>query len=310
MAFQKAVKYEAKLRLAITGPSGAGKTFTALTLASYLLAGTGKRIAVIDTEHGSASKYADIFDFDADSIDAPYNPDRFVLAIQEAEKAGYGVIIIDSVTHAWNGPGGVLDIKEQFAKQKGYNDFTAWKPAGEYQQRLVEAILSANLHVIVTMRSKTVYESQKVEENGRERTKIVKMGAAPQQRDGFEFEFDIMLDLDIDNTAYVNKTRCPELTGGVYPKPNGQLASIILNWLAGNPAPEKPNKAPIGVDPKVAFWNVLKIRLQQLGRETSNPKAALLSINTPWAQEAINLIETGAWQDAMRLDMSADPTPE
>ena len=102
--FQKAVKQEAKLRLAIAGPAGSGKTYTGLSIAQSLA--NGGKIAVLDTEHGSASKYADLFDFDVMEMDPPFHPDRFAAAIREAQGAGYKVIVLDSLSHAWNGTGG------------------------------------------------------------------------------------------------------------------------------------------------------------------------------------------------------------
>ena len=114
--FQKAVKYEAKLRLAIAGPSGAGKTYTALAVATSL----GSRVALVDTEHGSASKYADLFDFDVMELAPPFHPDRFGDAISMAADEGYDVVVLDSVSHAWNGTGGALELVDEIAiKYKG-----------------------------------------------------------------------------------------------------------------------------------------------------------------------------------------------
>ncbi|MEI2691793.1 MAG: ATP-binding protein [Anaerolineae bacterium] len=226
----------------MAGPSGSGKTFTSLAIATAL----GGRIALVDTEHGSASKYADLFDFDVLNLDAPFHPDRFVEAIRAAQAAGYQVLILDSLSHAWSGPGGVLEIKEQLAKRREYNDYTAWGPAGELQNRLVQAILRSDLHVIATMRSKTSYAMDEVIEDGRKRTKVVKQGMAPIQRDGFEYEFDVFIDMDIDNNAIVTKTRCPALTGKVFPRPGADVAEILATWLKGQPAPEPPPTDPSG----------------------------------------------------------------
>src|SRR5437879_6557046 len=107
MAFQRAVKHEAKIRLALAGPSGSGKTYTALTLATALA--DGGNVAVIDTERGSASKYSDLFSFDVQELDT-YHPDKFTQGIKEAQEAGYAVLVIDSLSHAWNGTGGLLEL--------------------------------------------------------------------------------------------------------------------------------------------------------------------------------------------------------
>lgn len=230
MTFVKAVKHESKLRLAVAGPSGSGKTYTSLAIAASL----GGSVAVVDTEHGSASKYADLFDFDVKVLAAPFHPDRYVAAIREAAQAGYNVIVLDSLTHAWNGTGGLLDIVEEFAKRmKSSNTFAAWKDATPIQNRLTEGIVGAPIHVIATMRSKQDYV-QDTDANGRAR--IRKVGMAPVQREGFEYEFDVFLDMDIENNAIVTKTRCPALTGRVFNKPSADVAKILADWLHGVPA--------------------------------------------------------------------------
>lgn len=231
--FQRAVKQQAKLRLAIAGPSGSGKTYTALSIASHLAG--DKPIAVLDTEHGSASKYADLFEFDVLEMSAPYHPDRFVEAIAEAANAGYGVIILDSMSHAWSGTGGLLEIVDNIAKRmKSSNSYAAWKDATPIQNRMVEAMLAAPLHIIATVRSKQEYSMEKDDRTGK--TSIRKVGMAPVQRDGFEYEFDVFFDMDIDNNAIVSKSRCPALAGQVYSKPGKDVANILAEWL-GNGVP-------------------------------------------------------------------------
>src|SRR5690606_37222046 len=133
------VKQEAKLRLAIAGPSGSGKTYSALAVATAL----GNRVAVVDTEHGSASKYADIFDFDVVNFTAPFHPNRFIEAIHTAEDALYDVLIIDSASHAWNGAGGLLEIVDTAAKKYKGNSYMAWSEGTPIQNRLIEAIVGA-----------------------------------------------------------------------------------------------------------------------------------------------------------------------
>ena len=266
--FKKAVKHEAKLRMAIAGPSGSGKTYTALRVGTALA--NGGKVAFLDTEHGSASKYADIFSFDVMELAAPFHPRRFVEAIKAAEQAGYTVLVLDSLSHAWNGAGGLLDIVDQIAKRtKTANTFAAWKDATPIQNSLVEGLLSADLHVIATMRSKQDYV---MDSDNQGRTKVRKVGMAPIQRDGFEYEFDVFLDMDIDNNAIVAKTRCPALAGKVFAKPGEGLAGTLAEWLTGEayspeedprnpdpePQPEKPKarRAAIQTDrwPDAMAW--------------------------------------------------------
>lgn len=244
--FRKAVKHEAKLRLAIAGTSGSGKTYTALAVAKYLA--QGQPVAMVDTEHGSGSKYADLFEFDVMELKAPFHPDRFSKAIAEAGKAGYKVLILDSLSHAWNGTGGLLEIVDEAAKRmRSKNSFAAWKDATPIQNRLIESILAADLHIIATMRSKQEYVIEQIQRDGRTTNVPRKVGMAPIQRDGFEYEFDVFLDMDTDNNAIVSKTRCPALTGKVFKKPGEDVAEILITWLQGEIRPEQ--KSDKGTDP-------------------------------------------------------------
>lgn len=300
MAFVKAQKHAAKLRMAIAGPSGSGKTFSALKIATAM----GGPIAVIDTEHGSASKYADLFDFDVLDLEAPFHPDRFIEAIHDAEAGGYKFVIIDSLSHAWNGPGGVLEIKEKFAKQKGFNDYTAWVPAGDIQAKLIEAITGSNLHVIATMRSKTAHEVQKDSDG---RTKIVKLGMQPIQRDGTEYEFDVLLDMDIQNNAVVGKTRCVALTNDVFSKPGQEIADILSAWLTGAPAPDRRTPEEL----KKAAGVKIKDRLKEIGIDVNAPSfkisTALADLDVQWAGEIGAAITSQNWGKALTIDMSETP---
>jgi hypothetical protein len=237
MAIQikKAVKYDAKLRLSIAGPSGSGKTWTSLTLATAMSGDKG--ICVIDTERGSASKYADLFTFDVIELDT-FSPLLYVEAIQAVEEAGYGVLVIDSLSHAWNGKGGLLEIVENIAQRKySKNTYVAWKDATPLQNALIDALTRANLHIIVTMRSKQEYVLEKNERTGKMEPR--KAGMAPIQRDGLEYEFDVHVDMDIDNTMIVQKSRCSALAGQVIPKPDARVAEALKAWLSGAPSPAR-----------------------------------------------------------------------
>lgn len=218
--FRKAVKEEAKLRMAISGPSGSGKTYTALLFARAI-APNGK-IALVDTEHGSASKYADQFDFDALEL-TNFHPNNYVKAIKAAIAEGYEVIILDSLTHAWNGPGGILSMVSQ--------NFGKWKDVQPIEQAFIEALVSSPIHVIATMRAKTQYEVEKDERTGKPSPR--KLGMGPIQRDGIEYEFDITTMMDVQNTITVEKTRCPAVRGVTVNCPDGSFMEPILAWLRG-----------------------------------------------------------------------------
>ncbi len=240
--FKKAVKSEAKLRLAIAGPSGSGKTYTALAVAAALA--DGKPVALVDTEHGSASKYADLFAFDVAEMHPPFHPDKVIQAINEAAAAGYAVIILDSLSHAWEGTGGVLDLVDEAAKRsKSGNTYMAWKEGTPVQNRMYDAITGAGIHVIATVRSKTEYILA-ANSNGKQEPK--KVGMKPQQREGFEYEFDVFLEMDTEHNGIVSKTRCPALTDRVFAKPGRDIAGILAEWLQGAPvaAPAAPRIEP------------------------------------------------------------------
>lgn len=229
--FKKAERKQAKLRLALAGPSGSGKTYSALLLAQ----GLGGRIAVIDTEHGSASLYADIADFDTLELHAPYSPERYVDAITAAEQAGYSVLIIDSYSHEWTGSGGCLESNEKLAHQKFKgNTWAAWNETTPRHRRLTDKILTSSLHIICTMRSKT----ETVQGEGK---KILKLGMKSEQRDGTDYEFTVVLDLTHDgHTAMASKDRTklfeePELI-------TEETGRRLLAWLNSGVSPEERAK--------------------------------------------------------------------
>lgn len=222
--FKRATKSQAKLRAALMGPSGSGKTYTALSVASAF-----GSVAVIDTEHGSASKYGDLFTFDVLEL-TRYHPQEYIDAITAAGQAGsYDVLVIDSLSHAWSGSGGVLELVDQAAKRSdAKNTFAAWRDATPLHNQFVEALLAAPMHLIVTMRSKTEYVLER-DERGKMTPR--KVGLAPIQREGMEYEFDVVAELDMQNTLQVTKTRIPKLTGRVIHTPGLDFGQTLKAWL-------------------------------------------------------------------------------
>lgn len=244
LTFSPATKTQAKLRMALIGPAGSGKTMTALKIAKALAEHAGKPIAFIDTEHGSASKYADLVPFDVLEL-ASFHPERYIEAIAAAQGAGYGVLIIDSLSHAWMGKDGALQLVDQATKrQKTANSYTAWGDVTPLHNALIEAMLSARMHIIVTMRSKMEYVQEK-DANGK--TRVRKIGLQPVQRDGMEFEFDVVADIDTDNLLVVGKTRCPDLAEYQMRKAGPEIAEKLIAWLTDGAVPAPPR--PILVQP-------------------------------------------------------------
>lgn len=226
--FIKATKEQSKARLALISPSGAGKTWTALKIAQ---AWEG-RTALIDTENGSAAKYAHLFDFDH-LILRDYAPDNYIGAIHAAEQAGYDNLIIDSVSHAWIGKGGVLEIKDKATVQsRSKNSFTdGWREASPKHNALVDALVQCKCHLIVTMRAKTEYVLEKQNRDGREITIPRKVGIGAVQRDGLEYEFDIVGEMDTEHNLIITKSRCELLDNAVIAKPGAEFAGTVMTWL-------------------------------------------------------------------------------
>jgi AAA domain len=240
--FRKAVKHGAKLRFAVCGPSGSGKTYTLLKLATEL----GGPIALVDTEHGSASKYADIFEFDVLELDS-YDPLRLIELIDAAVENQYRVLCIDSLSHFWVGKDGELDKVDRAARRmQTPNSFAAWKQVTPIHNALIDKIISAELHVLVSMRSKTEWILDRDDRAGK--TVPRRVGLAPVMRDGIEYEFDVCGEMDQDNTLQVTKSRCSKLSGGVFPKPGKELADVLKEWLGGAPV-ERVKPAPVSETP-------------------------------------------------------------
>ncbi|PPB85712.1 ATP-binding protein [Acinetobacter soli] len=198
--FKKAERKNAKLRLAIAGPTGAGKTYGALLLAK----GIGGRIAVADTENSSAELYEDVVPFEHANLQPPYTPEKFIDAITAAEKAGFDTLIIDSITHEWSGVGGCLEIVDKLASTtfKG-NSWGAWSQVTPRHRKFIDAMLRSSINIIVTLRSKM--ETIQTNDNGKK--KVEKVGMKAEQRDGIEYEFTTVLDITHDNIAVATKDR-------------------------------------------------------------------------------------------------------
>lgn len=250
IVFTEATREQLKLRMALTGVTGGGKTFTALGLITYLLGGDvrdpsmAKRIALLDTERGSASRYAKGRPFHFFRAEpTSFEPEMFVAAIHAAERAGFEALIIDSLSHEWIGTGGALEQVDRAARNG--NTFVAWGSVTPRHNAVIDAIMGSPLHIIATMRSKMAHE-QTVDKQGK---KVVnKLGLAAQQRDGIEYEFDIIGDMDISNELTITKSRCSELNGKFFKLPGRELAAIINAWLDDG----EPRTAADAAPPPVA----------------------------------------------------------
>jgi len=220
MELRNAQRKHAKIKLAFQGPSGSGKTISALLLASGIT--QWNKMAVIDTENNSADLYAHLGDYNVLQLSKPFTPERYIKAIETCENASMEVIIIDSITHEWDGSGGILDVHGNMPG----NSFTNWAKITPRHNAFIQKILESPCHVIATIRTKTDYAM--VERNNK--YTVEKLGLKGITRDGMDYEFTIVFDLDIKHNASASKDR----TGLFMDQPEGMITQEygkrILSW--------------------------------------------------------------------------------
>lgn len=242
MQLRKAERKQAKLRIGLSAPSGAGKTYSALKLARGL-ADSWDKIAIIDTENGSAELYSDLGTYNVLTLEAPFSPERYIEAIQACEKAGMQVIILDSATHEWDGKGGLLETNELLAqtKFKG-NTWAAWSVTTPKHRKFIEAITTSPCHIITTVRSKT--DTIQTEDK-----KIKKVGMKEIQREGYEYELTINFNIDRDgHYATASKDRTGlfiDLDPFVISEETGKK---ILEWNQGGAVDVEAQKVRISAE--------------------------------------------------------------
>lgn len=243
MQIRKAERRKAKLRLGISAPSGAGKTFSSLLIAS----GIGPKVGIIDTENNSADLFAlnkEIVaalpnGYDTIVLAPPYDPARYLEAIQTFEDAKYDVIIIDSLSHAWAGVGGLLDKQGKEADKTG-NSYTAWRKVTPQHNALVDKIIQSPSHIIANMRAKTEYVQEKNEQG---KTVVRKVGMSPIMRDGIEYEMTVFGEMDQQHNFQASKDRTG-LFGDRFFVPSKKTGQELLAWLNSGaealPEPKPP----------------------------------------------------------------------
>ena len=219
--FTKAERKKAKLRLALTGVSGCGKTYSALRIAR----GMGGRIAVIDTENDSSSLYAGEFDFASINL-SDHSPESYIRAINDATQEGFDIIIVDSLSHVWTFCKTEVDkVAEKTFKG---NSWAAWSKVTPRYDALVQCLIQSDVHIITTMRAKT--ETAQIEVNGRK--KVVKLGMKTEMRDGIEFEFTTVIDIDHEtNGAAVSKDRTHVFKGRDHLPLDEGIGEALMTWL-------------------------------------------------------------------------------
>ena len=232
MELKKATRKQNKIRIGVSGPSGFGKTYSALLLASGLT--TWDKIAVIDTENDSASLYSDLGEFNSINLKAPYTPERYIEALKTCEKAGMEVIIIDSISHEWEGKGGCLEIVDTLGGR-----FQDWAKVTPRHTNFINAILTSSCHVITTVRRKQEYDMVK-EGN---KTIVSKVGMKEITREGFEYELTVNLELINDkHMAKTSKDRTKLFSGKpefVISQNTGKKLLVWCNEGEGKPVLDK-----------------------------------------------------------------------
>lgn len=240
MEIRKAERQQSKIRVGVSGPSGSGKTLGALKLAKGLV-GSWDKIVVIDSENKSADLYSHLGEYSVLPISAPYSPEKYTEAIQMCEKHGFEVIIIDSGTHEWDGKGGCLEINERLAqaKYKG-NTWAAWAETTPRHQKFIDAMIQSPAHVICTLRSKveTAMDS--------DTKKVKKVGVKAITREGVDYEFTIMFELDRDgHYATASKDRTGMFSESDPFQINEAVGNTIQAWCnSGKPPIKDPYPKP------------------------------------------------------------------
>jgi len=245
---ERAVRSKQKARIAGVGVAGSGKTMSFLRMACTMARLEEGRALCIDSEAGKSRMYGqaevmdELLDFDCIVLQE-FAPLQYVAALEYAAKLGYKAVVVDSLSHAWMGKGGALEMVDEIAmrSRSGSDSRTGWRTVSPQHNQLVDALVRAPFHLLVTMRAKTEYVTEK---DDRGRTFQKKIGLQPVQREGLEFEFDVCGDFDLDtNTFMIGKTRLPFLKGKTFVKPGRELAEQIHGWLSSPDAAKSTAKA-------------------------------------------------------------------
>jgi len=218
-----ATRHKAKIRLGLSAVAGGGKTYSAILIAKGLAKGDLSKVAIIDTENGSADLYANLGGYNVLTLEAPFSPERYINAIKECESAGMEVIIIDSITHEWDGSGGILEISNSMAG----NSYTNWAKLTPRHNAFINSILQSKCHIITTVRRKQDYE---MTTNSQGKLVPQKIGLKEVTREGFEYELTVNLELDTKHIATTSKDRTGLFMDKPEFVPNEATGKLLLDW--------------------------------------------------------------------------------
>lgn len=229
---RKATRQKAKIRLGLSAVSGGGKTYSSILIAKGLAKGDLSKVALIDTENGSGDLYANLGDYNVFTLEAPYTPERYIKAIKECEDEGMEVIIIDSITHEWNGRGGILEIHSAMTG----NSFTNWSVVTPRHEKFKQAILTSTCHIITTVRRKQDYVMELNEKGKQTPTKV---GLKEETREGFEYELTVNIELDQKHNASSTKDRTGLFQDQPSFVPSEETGKMLLDWCESGIDPVK-----------------------------------------------------------------------
>ena len=257
MNLRKATRQKAKIRLGLSAVSGGGKTYSALLIA-YGLCGDWSKVALIDTENGSGDLYADLGPYNVLPLAPDFTPEKYIQAIKACESAGMDVIIIDSITHEWDGKGGCLEIVDKAGGR--YQD---WAKVTPRHQAFIDAIIGSSCHVITTVRRKQDYEMTKTQDG---KVKVEKAGMKEVTREGFEYELTVNLEMDTRHNATASKDRTGLFIDRPAFVPTVDTGKLIRQWC----------EQGVDVDAEIVD-GIERIKMCQTPTEMKAVKAALPS---------------------------------
>jgi hypothetical protein len=227
LTLRKATRLKAKIRLGLSAVSGGGKTYSAILIAKGLC-GDLSKVAIIDTENGSADLYSHLGEYNVVTLTPPFAPERYIEAIKACEAAGMEVIIIDSITHEWDGKGGCLEIADVITQASpSKNSYTAWAKVTPRHQSFIDAMLQSPAHIITTVRRKQDYEMSKGSDG---KTRVEKAGLKEVTREGWEYELTVNLQLDTAHQATASKDRTGLFMGKPEFIPSENTGKMIAEW--------------------------------------------------------------------------------
>lgn len=303
MALRKVSRSKSKIRLGLSAVSGGGKTYSAILIAKGLT-GDLSKVAIIDTENGSADLYEHLGDYNVLPLTAPYSPEKYIAAIKECEKAGMEAIIIDSITHEWDGKGGCLEIAEQITQASpSKNSYTAWGKVTPRHQSFIDAMLQSSCHIITTVRRKQDYEMSK-DHNGK--VKVEKAGLKEVTREGWEYELTVNLQLDAAHQAVASKDRTGLFMGKPEFVPSEETGAIIRDWCESGvePAPQEAKPDEIGDKERDELRNLLETS----SYDETQRKGLMVRIAGFTTNEQYKTAKTTLLQNQAGIDGTVNPS--